>query len=314
MPARSTHAHAHVRRILAGVLFLNLAVAAAKALYGWATRSAAMVADGFHSLSDGTSNVIGLIAIGLAHKPVDRTHPYGHRKFETFATIGIAVLLLVTAFELVRDVARRIQDPVRPSVTGWSFAVMLGTMAVNAAVYLYERRAAQRWGSDFLAADALHTRGDILASLAVVLSLLGVRAGLPWLDWAVALAIAVLIARSAWDIIRDSVDVLCDAAVFDPALIEPIARGVPGVHQVHQIRSRGRRDAAYIDLHVLVDPHLPVARAHDLAHQIEQAIKERVPGVVDVLVHVEPDLPGMEHPEEPRIEPQATRAPRSGTP
>ncbi|BDG60541.1 cation diffusion facilitator family transporter [Caldinitratiruptor microaerophilus] len=292
-----------VKRILWGILALNLAVALAKVLYGWASRSAAMVADGFHSLSDGTSNVIGLVGITLAQKPIDRTHPYGHKKFETFTTIGIAALLLFVAFEVVTGVVDRIRHPVAPSVTAWSFAVMLATMAVNAGVYLYESRAGRRLGSDFLVADSLHTRSDILVSLSVLAGLAGVRLGLPWLDWAVALVIAGLIAWSAWEIIRDGANVLCDAAVFDPAFIDPVVRSIPGVREVHQIRSRGRHDSAYVDLHVLVDPHLPVVKAHDLAHRIEEALKGRLPAVVDVLVHVEPDLPGMELPEEPRIEP-----------
>ena len=278
-----------VRWVLSVILLFNIAVAAAKVVYGYITRSASMTADGYHSLSDGTSNVIGLIGIWLASRPVDEDHPYGHSKFETFTTVGIAALLLFVAFEVVAGVVGRLKNPVAgPEITTASFVVMIVTLAINIFVYAYEVRQGRKLGSDFLVADAYHTRSDILVSASVLGGLIGIRLGLPWLDWALALIIAVLIAKAAWEIIQNSAQVLCDAAVLDPKVLEPLVSQVPGVQDCHMIRSRGRSDSVYLDLHVEVDPKLTVEAAHDLAHVIEDRIKTKMPVVVDVLIHVEP--------------------------
>src|SRR3989304_9676068 len=92
-----------IRRVLIYILFLNWGVAAAKLFYGWVTRSASMTADGFHSFSDGSSNIIGLIGIWIASRPTDENHPYGHKKFETLTSVGISVLLFLVCFNVVRE-------------------------------------------------------------------------------------------------------------------------------------------------------------------------------------------------------------------
>jgi len=120
----------------------------------------------------------------------------------------------------------------------------------------------------------------------------GVRLGLPWLHSALGLVVAGL--YSAWEIIKNSAEVLCDAAVLEPQAIEPLVNGIPGVVDCHQVRSRGRADAVYVALHVLVDPSMTVEAAHALSHMVEGRLKGHLPGVVDVLVHVEPIADGVE--------------------
>lgn len=279
---------ARVRRILIVILILNLAVAMAKVFYGWISGSLSMSADGFHSLSDGASNLIGLVGVWIASHPPDENHPYGHKKFETYTTVGIAALLLFVAFTVVQGAIGRIQDPHIPTVSAASFVVMLITLVINIGVYVFEYRMGKRLNSDFLISDAYHTRSDILVSLAVIGGLVGVKLGLPWLDWVLSLVIAVLIAYSAWEIVRHSAQVLCDAAVLDPAVVVPLVQDIAGVEDCHMVRSRGRSDAVYVDLHLTVDPSMTVGQAHMLAHLAECRLKGKVPGVVDVLVHVEP--------------------------
>jgi cation diffusion facilitator family transporter len=277
-----------VRLVLWTILGLNIAVALAKIIYGQMTRSVSMTADGYHSLSDGSSNIIGLVGIWLASRPIDRDHPYGHQKFETFTTIGIAALLLFVVVEVISGVIARIQHPAVTQVTAASFGVMLATLAVNLFVYRYEVSKGRQLNSDFLVADALHTRSDILVSLSVLGGLVGVRMCLPWLDLVLALLVAVLIGKSAWEIITNSAQVLCDAAVVDPKLVCRLVNDVDGVVNCHHVRSRGRSDLVYLDLHVEVAPTTTVAEAHDLSHRIEEHVKRQMPAVVDVMVHVEP--------------------------
>jgi len=283
-----------VKRVLWVILGLNLAVALAKVVYGYLSNSLSMTADGFHSLGDGASNVLGLIGVWLASQPADTDHPYGHKKFETYATVGTAALLLFVAYEVVQGAVTRVGSGEAPVLTTASFVVMLTTLAVNTGVFLTELRLGRKLGSDFLVSDAYHTRSDIFVSVSVLGGMIGIRLGLPWLDWVLSIIIAGMIAYSAWEIIKNSAQVLCDAAVLDPQAVVPVVKDIPGVVGCHMVRSRGRSDAVYVDLHLTVDPHMTVGQAHVLAHIAECRLKGKLEGVVDVLVHVEP----WDHPEE----------------
>ena len=277
-----------IRRILVCVLFLNWGVAAAKLLYGWITRSASMTADGFHSFSDGSSNIIGLIGIWIASRPIDKTHPYGHKKFETLTSIGISIFLFIVCINVVREGILRFLHPVIPQVNVISFLVMGITLAINIAVMIYEKRMGVVLKSDILISDALHTRADILTSFSVIITLIGIKFGFPILDAIATLVISGFIAHAAVDILKESSRVLSDGVAIPIEEIKRIVLSIRGVEECHQIRSRGRGDDIHIDLHVLVDPEMHMHRAHHLSYAIENKIKRDFHGVTDVVVHMEP--------------------------
>ena len=270
------------------VLFLNWGVAAAKLLYGWITRSASMTADGFHSFSDGSSNIIGLIGIWIASRPIDKTHPYGHKKFETLTSIGISIFLFIVCINVVREGILRFLHPVIPQVNVISFLVMGITLAINIAVMIYEKRMGVVLKSDILISDALHTRADILTSFSVIITLIGIKFGFPILDAIATLVISGFIAHAAVDILKESSRVLSDGVAIPIEEIKRIVLSIRGVEECHQIRSRGRGDDIHIDLHVLVDPEMHMHRAHHLSYAIENKIKRDFHGVTDVVVHMEP--------------------------
>ena len=172
--------HAVIRfdTFLSVVLTPNLAVAGAKLGYGFFSGSAAMSADGFHSLLDGFANVVGIIGIVVAARPPDREHHFGHERYETLASMAIGALMAVGVIEIVQSAIGRWQSGETPEVTRLSFGVMLGTMAINAGVTIWERRVRNRLHSDLLEADARHTGSDVLVSAAVILGLVGERIGL----------------------------------------------------------------------------------------------------------------------------------------
>ena len=277
-----------IRRILVCVLFLNWGVAAAKLLYGWITRSASMTADGFHSFSDGSSNIIGLIGIWIASRPIDKTHPYGHKKFETLTSIGISIFLFIVCINVVREGILRFLHPVIPQVNVISFLVMGITLAINIAVMIYEKRMGVVLKSDILISDALHTRADILTSFSVIITIIGIKFGFPILDAIATLVISGFIAHAAVDILKESSRVLSDGVAIPIEEIKRIVLSIRGVEECHQIRSRGRGDDIHIDLHVLVDPEMHMHRAHHLSYAIENKIKRDFHGVTDVVVHMEP--------------------------
>jgi len=267
---------------------LNWGVAAAKLFYGWLTRSASMTADGFHSFSDGSSNIIGLIGIWIASRPIDETHPYGHKKYETLTSIGISILLFLVCFNVVREGILRFLHPVVPQVNVSSFLVMGITLAINITVMIYEKKRGVVLKSDILISDALHTRADILTSSSVIVTLIAIKFGYPILDPIASLVISVFIALAAVDILKESSRVLSDGVAIPIEEIKKVVLSIRGVKECHQIRSRGRGDDIHIDLHVLVDPEMHMHRAHHLSYAIENKIKRDFHGVTDVMVHMEP--------------------------
>ncbi|MBN2487938.1 MAG: cation diffusion facilitator family transporter, partial [Methanosarcinaceae archaeon] len=146
-----------IRVILFRILLLNLVVALAKIVYGMLTDTLSMEADGYHSLFDGVSNIVGLIGIQIASKPADKEHPYGHRKYETLASIAIAFLLIYVGFEIISSAINRFTTGMQPVVTSISFAVMIVTMAVNLFVTTYEHKQGLLLDSEILVADSMHT-------------------------------------------------------------------------------------------------------------------------------------------------------------
>jgi cation diffusion facilitator family transporter len=277
-----------IRHILFYILILNWGVASAKLFYGWLIHSASMTADGFHSFSDGSSNIIGLFGIWVASRPVDETHPYGHKKYETLTSVGISVLLFLVCFNVVREGVLRFLHPVIPEVNVKSFLVMGVTLAVNIGVMIYENRKGIVLKSDILISDALHTRSDIMTSSSVILTLIGIKFGYPILDPIASLIIAVFIGYAAVDILKKSSWVLSDGVAIQIEQIEKVVLAIKGVKKCHRIRSRGRTDDIHIDLHVLVDPEMHIHQAHHLSYAIENKIKRDFRGVTDVVVHMEP--------------------------
>ncbi len=271
------------------VLGFNWGVAIAKVIYGWVSLSASVLADGLHSFSDGSSNIVGLVAIGAAAKPRDKEHPYGHAKIETLVSLFIAALLILLSFEIIRSAFQRIFHPVSPNITGAGFVILLLTMLINTIIYLYESHQAKKWNSDFLLADSYHTRSDIFVSVLVLATLAAIRIGYPEADLFTALLVAVTIARAGVDVLLRASRVLVDTRIIHPEGIEQIALQVAGVKRCYNIRSRGRQDEIFIDLHASVARTMNIEEAHRVSQEIEDRLKNSFPGVAEVIVHIEPE-------------------------
>ena len=278
----------HVRNVLLGILVANWAVAIAKLAVGIARSSAAVTADGLHSFIDGSSNVLGLVAMSIASQPADADHPYGHGKFEALASLGIGAMVGMGMMELGRMAFSSLFHDVHPTVDLEMAGVMVVTLGVNLLVTRIERGYGERLKSPLLLADAQHTLSDVFVSLAVLGSLLLVRLGFPRADGLVAGVVMFFVARVAYQIIRQAVGILSDSARLDPDQVAQLTTGVDGVRHCKDVRSRGMEESVYVDLKIEVDPTLPTARAHELAHEVERRLTSAFPQVVDVVVHVEP--------------------------
>jgi cation diffusion facilitator family transporter len=275
-------------RVLWEILALNWGVAITKLVVGLISHSGSMVADGFHSFADGASNVIGLIAMRISRRSIDKDHPYGHGKYETLATLVIGTMLFSVTFGVLRSAWERFREPVTPEVSPLSFVVMFSTIAVNVFVIWYERRAGVRLRSDILISDSYHTRSDLYVSFAVLVSLAGAKLGYPQVDTFASVIIAGFIAKAGYDVLKVALHVLVDGARLDGEIIAGIALEVTGVQGCHQVRSRGRDDEMRVDLHIQVARSMTVDDAHEVQHEVARRIREKFNTVQDVVVHVEP--------------------------
>jgi cation diffusion facilitator family transporter len=289
VPASRWQRDRDVSRTLWIVLGLNLLVAGLKLVFGFFSGALSLIADGFHSTLDGSSNVIGLIGLNIARRAPDEGHPYGHRKFEALAALGISLFLFITCYEILTSVLGRLHEKHAIESRAVTFAVVVFTIGVNTFVTRYERRQGTKLKSMILLADARHTQSDIFASLGVLASLIAARLHVYTLDLVVAVLIAGFIAYSGYLIVSGAFSVLSDTQVVDPERVIRIATGVQGVTHAHRVRSRGLPDDIHVDLHLHVPADMSISRAHELAHEASSRIRGEIDGVSDVVIHVEPE-------------------------
>lgn len=284
---------AAVRRVLWVTLLLNLGVALAKIAYGFAANSLSIRADGFHSLTDSSNNLVGLLGVFIASRPADDNHPYGHQKFEVIAAGFVGLSLLVMAYDVARGAIARLTGPsaLPPELDGLAFVVLFVTLAVNVGVSVWEHRRGLALKSPMLLSDALHTRSDVLVTLGVLATVVCVRAGFPVADIFAALLVSGFIAWAGIGVLRMNLNYLADSAVLDPNDVVTAVCEVPGVAGAHKVRTRGTPGRIYVDLHIQVAPHLTVGEAHRVTHWVIDRLKNDFDGVRDVLVHTEPARP-----------------------
>ena len=283
-----TDRHQSVVSVLRRVLFLNLIVAFAKIALGYFSGAVSILSDGFHSLADAASNIVALVGVSAAQRPADQNHPYGHRKYETMASVGILMFMLLVLSEVARNAFEHLRVSSTPTVLPLGLATMVVTLVVNVFVVRYESRAGRRLRSEVLGADAKHTRSDVWTTLAVLVALVGVWLGYPVLDPIAGLVVSAFIGYACWQIAREASGVLADEVVLEDDDIRPVVESVPGVIGCEKIRTRGAADNVFVDLHLWLDGQTPLGDAHALSHVVKDKLMARFPEIVDVVIHIEP--------------------------
>lgn len=280
--------HKQVRNVLWMALALNLLVAALKLFYGFYSHTLSIVGDGFHSLADGASSIAGLLAVFASEKPKDKDHHYGHQKFETLATLLISAFIGLTGWEVFRHALERLttDSPIHFHPVG--LAIMIFSMIVSFSLSRYEGKKAKELQSPILEADAYHTGSDFWVSLCIIISLICIQLGLPFVDALVSMGISVYFVWIGFRLVKDTTLVLSDAAFVDTKRVKSLAKTIPGVIGCHHIRTRGLPGSAFLDLHIQVDPETSTVVSHKIAHDLERKIKEEITGIHDILIHTEP--------------------------
>ncbi len=277
-----------IRRVLLIILGANLLVVAIKVVVGMATGSLAVLGDLIQSSLDAVNNGLGLAIMAVATKGPDAEHPYGHAKFETLGALLIVVFLSVSIFELLRGaVARLVAGSAPPTVSASSLALLVVTLGLNIMVTVVESRAGRRLNSELLVADAVHTRTDVLITVAVLGGLVLSRAGLRWADPVLAIIVAAMVGRAGYGIVRRALPTLVDQRVYDAQTIQREAERIPGVQAAYSIRSRGAANTLFAELTIAVDGAFDVTSAHGIADAVEARLREAL-DFQEVVVHVEP--------------------------
>ena len=278
-----------VRRVLIFILVLNWLVAIMKMVVGYLSHSTSVMADGFHSLSDGSSNIVGLIGIALASRPANEEYPYGHSKYETLTTLGIAVILLFVSYQIIIAAISKFMHPVPLVIEPLTLILMSITLVINIWVVWYEKGQGKALHSDILTADAMHTKSDVIVTIGVILTLIALKFNLPlWIDPLVSLIVVGFILHEAYEIFEEVSGTLLDKAATNSKQITEIVLSVDGALAVHNIRSRGNLSIIYIDMHVMVEAAMSIEEGHDLCHRIEDAIRLEYTTEVQVIIHLEP--------------------------
>jgi cation diffusion facilitator family transporter len=272
-------------------LFFNLLVSAIKISIGLITQIGSILADGYHSLADGSSNIIGLISMRIAQKPVDSDHAYGHQRYETLATLFIVALLAFLGIEVFIKSIQSLTNPSFSEFSNLTIALIIIALVINVVVATYQRIVGHQLNSTILIADSKHTASDIYISVGVLINLILIKyfnAPL-WFDAITSLFVSIIIFKTAYGILKESAHELTDAIALDPKEIESIVLSNPLVSNIHKIRSRKSGTHIYIDFHVQCDPTMSLIAVHNLSHELGELLKAQYGNDLGVIVHVEPE-------------------------
>jgi cation diffusion facilitator family transporter len=273
-------------------LAVNLLLALVKLVAGIVGHSIALIADAVNSLGDGLTSGVLLYAFGVAQRPADREHPYGHSRAESIAALSVAVLIGASAVGIAIETLRSLgtTHPVPPVWTLW---IAAGNAVIKEFMYRYKRRVASRTGSQSLVVGAWDHRSDALCSVAVLVGLAFVRYGgerLFWADETAAMVVVGLILLASVRLFRRNASQLMDQQAEDEtiAAIRHVAEQTPGVVRVEQLRARRSGIEVFVDIHIEVVGTLTVMEGHEIGHVVKARLIENLIPVSEVLVHIEP--------------------------
>ena len=272
--------------------FVNILLAGIKIGFGIVGRSEALIADGIHSLADLLSDLFVIVAIKLGSREADHDHPYGHRRFETMATVLLGGGLIVVAVGIAWDVIERIQHPEMLLIPDRdTLVIAIISILANEWLYQYTKRVAKRTRSKLLLANAWHHRSDAISSVIVLLGIVAVLYGYPFADAVAAVIVAIMIAKIGLSLVLESIKELVDTSLSETQTdaIRKVIKASEGVRSIHLLRTRQMGEDSFIDAHIVVDPKITVSEGHMIADDVRDNLKAQFDDVADVLVHIDPE-------------------------
>jgi len=274
-------------------VFINICLCLAKFLIGYFGGSLALIADGIHSISDAATDFAVLLGVRLGAKKPDECHPYGHGRAETFSAVFIALVLILVGGTMIYHAAADIAKGNVSVAHMPVFIVALISVIVKELLYKITRKVAVKSHSSALYANAWHHRSDALSSIAVLVGLASLKFGFNYGDQIAAIAVGLMVILVGVKVVGDCMRELTESAV-DSDTIEQIKAVIAcdsSIRQWHKLRTRTVGREVFLDLHILVNPDLNVAAAHEIAENLENAMHTQIARPVNITIHIEPDLP-----------------------
>ena len=274
---------------------VNVLFAVTKLLAGILGHSHALIADAVESFADIFSSLIVWRGLVVAAAPADEEHPYGHGKAEPIAAAIVSAMLLGAALWISIQAFIELHEP-HQLPKRFTLIVLLVVIAVKELLYRFVAREGSQMNSPAMKADAWHHRSDAITSVAAGIGISVALIGGPGYEAAddvAAIAAAAVIAWNGWNLLRPSLNELMDTAPSREIVdqIRAIATETSGVADVEKCIVRKAGYQYFVDMHVEVDPQMTVQHSHEIAHAVKNRIRERLPTVCDVLVHIEPSYP-----------------------
>ncbi|MFK8021274.1 MAG: cation diffusion facilitator family transporter [Pseudomonadales bacterium] len=287
-----------IRKVTVIGAVVDFVLGVAKVVVGTTANSQALVADGIHSFSDLATDGFVLYAAKHSNKEADAGHPYGHGRIETLATVVLGATLVIVALGIAIDAINRLNNTQELLVPGvLALMIAAASIASKEWIYHYTLRAAKKYKSDLLHANAWHSRSDAISSVVVLLGIAGAMLGYPLLDAVAAIVVAVMIAKVGFDLARSSSEELIDSALDadETAQLRSMMLTIDGVRAVHELRTRTSAGEAFVDVHIQVDPKLSVSEGHQIGDSVRVALLNGTVAVNDVTVHIDPEDDENEH-------------------
>ena len=292
MELTAQHRHQAINQVTLWGVFVNLVLSVAKLAGGFFGQSQALIADGLHSLSDLASDAMVFVAARHASEDADEEHPYGHARFETIATVALAVLLTIVGLGIAYDaIVSLVSDEVIEKPDLFTLWIAAFSILSNEALYHYTKHVGTRIRSKLLLANAWHHRSDAISSIVVLVGIAGTQFNMPKLDAYAAIIVAIMIARIGFKLGYDSVQELVDASL-EPELVQKIRQNILShvdVLELHMLRTRRLGHHAHVDVHILVNPKLSVSEGHHISETVEKSLKDSFDEINDVTVHIDPE-------------------------
>lgn len=270
---------------------LDTLLGLAKVFAGTVVGSAALVADGIHSFSDLVTDVFVVVATHYGRQAPDRNHPYGHGRIETLATLVLGSVLIFVAGGIAWASLSRLLDgvPIAPPGYG-AIALAAVSLAAKEWIFRYTLRVARQIGSRLIEANAWHSRSDALSTVVVLIGLIGAQFGVGWLDALAAIGVGLLVGKIGGSLLWEATRELIDTAlpVDEQRRLREVALDVPGVRDLHHLRTRTVGEQILLDLHLVVAPRVTVSEAHEVGNQVCRELCRAFPKLSDVTFHIDP--------------------------
>lgn len=283
-----------IRRITLWGMACNILLTAFKFVVGFVGHSHACIADAVHSFSDMLTDIVVLVGERFWSAPADGDHPHGHQRIEAIITSFIGLLLAFSAISMGVNAIKLMASEEPLTVPGWSvFIVAVASIVSKEILYQWTVGVGHATHSTAVVANAWHHRSDAISSIPVALVALAGRIwpSITFLDPVAAILVSCMLLKTSWSIAWPSLQELSDQGVEKTQLehIRQIAASIAGIKDVHELRTRRLGNGILLDMHVLVDKNMTVEDSHRLGEQAAATIKKKMPMVLDVLTHIEPE-------------------------